>query len=131
MENYTFRRRSYRNIKCNGGHYDFIPVFKKRILKLEAETGKFAGEINCRFRVSRNPEGMSILVFVQRWSNGIPVGDMVMCAPGKTDSGEFSIPGLEPGEEYFVIGVTNDTEYEHPEVVNEFVSDVAVAGQGY
>ncbi len=128
MNTHTFRRRSYRNINCSGAYFDFIPVFKERVLELEAETGSFAGEINCRYRVSRHLEGMSLLVFVQRSSKGSPVGDMVLCAPGDKNSGEFSIPGLEPGKEYFVIGVANDNESGYPGEIRELVSDIAVAG---
>jgi hypothetical protein len=128
MNTQTFRRRSYRNINNNGAVADFIPVLGERILKLEAETGEFAGEINCRYRVSRDLQGMSVIFFLQRSSDGTPMGEMVMCAPGDDNSGEFSIPGLEPGMEYLVIGAAGDIGNGSSGDVKEFVSDMAVAG---
>jgi hypothetical protein len=128
MNTHAFRRRSYRNVNCGGAHFDFIPVFGERILELEAEQGRFAGEIRCRYRVSPGLEEKNVIFFAQRSSNGIPVGDMLMCAPGENHSGEFSIPGLEPGMEYLVIGAAGDIGNGSSGDVKEFVSDMAVAG---
>jgi hypothetical protein len=128
MNTQTIRRRSYRNINNSGAISDFIPVLGERILKLEAETGEFAGEINCRYRVSRNTQGLNVIFFVQRSSNGAPAGEMIMCSPGENNSGEFSIPGLEPGMEYLVIGAAGDTGKGSSGELKELVSDIAVAG---
>ncbi len=129
MSTYTFKRRSYRNICTGGGQIEFIPVFRKRILKLKAETGKFPGEINCSYRIYPKGGGMNVVFFVQRSSHGIPVGDMVMCAPVSENSGEFSVSGLKPGKEYFVVGAASETGKLTSEDLREFVTDIAVAGR--
>jgi hypothetical protein len=87
-----------------------------------------AGEIVCTYAIPPEEEGRHIHFYAKKKNNGISDGILKRFSPECGAAGTCTLPGLEPGGEYYIYSALTDTIIDEATQFSASVSVISAAG---